>query len=236
MIRRSTLLISALALLCLWAAIGPAAAAGSPIVVELFTSEGCSSCPPADTFLAGLATRPDVLALSFDIDYWDSLGWKDPFSSPAATARQRHYAELFGLATVYTPQMVVDGSWEAVGSDRRAVERALDKARQRPGTVPVRLAVNHGEARIGLGADVSASVWLIGFDRRVEDRVTRGENACRMLTHINVVRGMTRIAGYTGAPRAIAIAVPWRTERIAALVQATDGRILGAAVADGALR
>ena len=108
----------------------PARAAERPIVVELFTSEGCSSCPPADALLGELATRPNVLALSFHVDYWDRLGWKDPFSSPEATARQQHYARLLGLDTVYTPQIVVDGSWEAVGSDQAAVERALDQARR----------------------------------------------------------------------------------------------------------
>ncbi len=112
-----------LAALCVAATAAPAGAAQRPIVVELFTSEGCSSCPPADALLAELATRPDVLALSFDVDYWDRLGWKDPFSSPQATARQQDYARLLGTGTVYTPQIVVDGRWEGVGSDRAAVEQ-----------------------------------------------------------------------------------------------------------------
>src|ERR1700751_4077276 len=101
-----------------------AAAGGRPIVVELFTSEVCSPCPPAEPLLPELAGRPDLLALSFHVDYWDRLGWKDPFSSPAATERQQRYAELLRLATVYTPQMVVDGRWEAVGSDHAEVQRA----------------------------------------------------------------------------------------------------------------
>src|SRR5215813_538220 len=100
------------------ATIGSAQAGERPIVVELFTSEGCSSCPPADALLAELAARPDVLALSFHIDYWDRLGWKDPFSTPAATQRQQHYADLLHRANVYTPQIVVDGHWQAVGSNR----------------------------------------------------------------------------------------------------------------------
>src|SRR5438876_198466 len=124
--------------------ITPVAAAERPIVVELFTSQGCSSCPPADALLAELADRPGILALSFHVDYWDRLGWKDPFSSPAATRRQQRYADLLGLATVYTPQIVVDGKWQAVGSDRAEVERALGSARGRRDEVPVALAVEHG--------------------------------------------------------------------------------------------
>src|SRR5271169_1453212 len=131
--------------------IGSAHADERPIVVELFTSEGCSSCPPADALLAELAGRPDVLALSFHVDYWDRLGWKDPYSSPDATRRQHGYADLLGLSTVYTPQMVVDGRWQAVGSDRSEVDRAFATAQRNREEVPVALVVDHGRAQIALG-------------------------------------------------------------------------------------
>src|SRR5690242_11593741 len=157
------------ALLGLALGVAPLRAGQRPIVVELFTSEGCSSCPPADALLAELASRPDVLALSFHVDYWDRLGWKDPFSSPDATRRQHGYADLLGLATVYTPQIVVDGKWQAVGSDHGEVEHALGAARRNRDEVPVGLAVEDGRAKISLGPGsdrASAALLLIGFDRR----------------------------------------------------------------------
>jgi hypothetical protein len=231
MIRACALVLS----LALAVTIGPAQAGERPIVVELFTSEGCSSCPPADKLLAELAMRPDVLALSFHVDYWDRLGWKDPYSSREATERQNHYARLLNLAAVYTPQIVVDGKWQAVGSDHADVEHALNLARSGHKEIPVTLALDHGQARIKLGAggDVaSASLLLIGFDRRHVTAVKRGENGGRTLTHVDVVRGIEEIVQIKGSSGDIEIPVPWQCDRIAALVQAADGRILGVAVQD----
>jgi hypothetical protein len=224
--------------LCLAFAAMPAAAAGRPIVVELFTSEGCSSCPPADALLAELVKRPDVLALSFHVDYWDRLGWKDPFSSAAATARQRDYAALLGLGSGYTPQIVVDGRWQAVGSDRGEVDHALSAAERQPApTVPVTLALADGRARVEFGAAAGAAaadVLLVGFDRRHTDRVGGGENDGRTLTHVDVVRGFAKIGRFDGTAAAIQAKVPWPADRVAAIVQAKDGRILGVAIADAA--
>jgi hypothetical protein len=212
----------------------PAIAGERPVVVELFTSEGCSSCPPADSLLAELAARPDLLALSFHVDYWDRLGWKDPFSSAAATRRQDRYARLLGLGAVYTPQMVIDGHWQTVGSDRDAVVRAVAEARQTSALVPMTLALDHGRARVAFAgrAGMSAAVLLVGFDRRHVDRVGGGENDGRTLTHVDVVRGFAEIGRFTGAAAAIAAPVPWPSDRVAALLQADDGRIIGLAVAD----
>jgi hypothetical protein len=223
--------------LCLALATAPAEAGERPIVVELFTSEGCSSCPPADALLAELAGRPEVLALSFHVDYWDRLGWKDPFSSPAATRRQHRYGELLGLATVYTPQIVVDGKWQAVGSDRTDVERALDAARRDRNEVPIALAVDHGQARIKLGPAgnaVSASVLLVGFDRRHVTAVQRGENSGRTLAHVDVVRGVEEVAQFDGRASEIEAPIRWPSDRIATIVQARDGRVLGVAISDAA--
>lgn len=217
----------------LW--IAPASAGNRLIVVELFTSEGCSSCPPADALLSELATRPEVLALSFHVNYWDRLGWKDPFSSPAATQRQSRYAELLGLPAVYTPQIVIDGKWQAVGSSRTEVERTLDLARRDRAGIPVAIAVDRGRAQITLGPagdSMPGSVVLIGFDRRQVTPVARGENAGRTLTHVDVVRSIEEVARFTGRLDSVETPLPPQCDRITAIVQAQDGRILGVAVHD----
>ena len=221
--------------LCLTVGITAARAGDRPILVELFTSEGCSSCPPADALLAELASRPDVLALSFHVDFWDRLGWKDPFSNREATQRQNRYAKLLDLATVYTPQIVVDGRRQAVGSDRADVEHALDLARRDRQEMPVTLVLDHGQAQIKLGPGseaAAASVLLIGFDRRHVTAVKRGENAGRTLPHVDVVRGVEEIARYSGTAGAIAAPVRWNCDRIAVVLQAMTGRVLGIAVSD----
>ena len=228
-----------LALTCFGLAIPPSRGAERPTLLELFTSEGCSSCPPADELLAELAGRPDVLALSFHVDYWDRLGWKDPFSSPDATRRQHGYADLLGLATVYTPQMVVDGRWQAVGSDRSEVEQDLGSARHNRDDVPIALAVDHGRAQITLGqgsGGVAATLLLIGFDRRHVSAVARGENGGSTLSHVDVVRSIEEVAQFDG--RATAVEVPLRSpsDRLAAVLQARDGRVIGVAVRDADTR
>ncbi len=222
-------------LLFLALGVAPLQAGERPIVVELFTSEGCSSCPPADALLGELASRPDVLALSFHVDYWDRLGWKDPYSSRDATERQNRYATLLDLATVYTPQIVIDGKWQAVGSDRTDVEHALDLARRNHPEVPVTLVLDHGRAQIKLGPDstaVAGSVLLIGFDRRHVTAVARGENGGRTLAYVDVVRSVEEVAKFTGRASAIEVPIRSPSDRVAAIVQAEDGRVLGVAVRD----
>lgn len=210
---------------------GPAAsAADRPVVVELFTSQGCSSCPPADVLLGELARRDDVLALSFHVDYWDRLGWKDPFSSPMATARQRAYAQKLGLRTVYTPQAVVDGTAEMVGSDRRAVARAIAAARAQQ-TVDVKLVRDAGDLVVRVGPVEGmgrTSVQLVAYAPGQTTRVTAGENGGRSLANANIVRSveMLGVAGpAAGEWRVPAEAGPG----FAVLVQGADGKVLGAA-------
>jgi len=224
-----------LALACFGLAIPPSRGAERPTLLELFTSEGCSSCPPADELLAELAGRRDVLALSFHVDYWDRLGWKDPFSSPDATRRQHVYADLLGLATVYTPQTVVDGRWQAVGSDRSEVEQALGSSRHNRDDVSIALAVDHGRAQITLGqggGGVAATLLLIGFDRRHVSAVARGENSGRTLSYVDVVRSIEEVAQFDGRARAVEVPIPSPSDRLAAVLQARDGRVIGVAVRD----
>jgi len=209
----------------------PVASAGErPVVVELFTSQGCSSCPPADALLGELAKRDDVLALAFHVDYWDRLGWKDPFSSPMATARQRAYARFLGLRTVYTPQVVVDGRDEMVGSDRRAVARAIAAARAAQG-IDVSLAREAGELVVRVGSVEGAgrtSVQLVAYAPGHVTRVTAGENGGRNLANVNIVRSVETL-GLAGAAPA-----EWRVPAekgpgFAVLVHGPDGKVLGAA-------
>jgi hypothetical protein len=230
MIKTNALLLS---LVTLFAA--SVQAGERPVLVELFTSEGCSSCPPADALLAELATRPEVLALSFHVDYWDRLGWKDPFSSRQATERQNHYASVFDLATVYTPQIVVDGKWQAVGSDRADVEHTLGQARRSRQEIPLHLSIDHGQAQISLGPGgegPAAEVLLIGFDRRHVSAVKRGENSGRTLAHVDVVRGFEEVGRLGSSASEIIAPIRWNCDRVAAIVQAPDGRVLAAAVGD----
>lgn len=208
---------------------GPAAAA-EPVVVELFTSQGCSSCPPADALLGELAARPDVLALAFHVDYWDRLGWRDPYSARWATDRQRTYARLLGSTSIYTPQMVVDGRLDVVGSDGPAVADALRQPRS-GATVPVTLERSGDSWIAGAAAGTgTGTLWLATLDRRHVTRIGAGENDGRVLTDSNVVRSFRKVADWTGG--ALRVPVPAADaapgELVVALLQANDGHYLGA--------
>lgn len=206
------------------------------VVAELFTSEGCSSCPPADALLSELArTRPDVLPLAFHVTYWDRLGWADPFALMAATARQRDYAAALGLDGVYTPQLIVDGVRDVVGSDRPAIWQALAHAKAgAPAPVILHLSrVPTGiDVELGLAAgDATAVVVLAGYDPAHRTVVAHGENAGRTLAESNIVRGLVRAGDWHGVAVTLHAAAP-AGEHVAALLQASDGRILAAATVD----
>ncbi len=171
-------------------------------VVELFTSQGCSSCPPADKLLAEYADKPDVLALSFNVDYWDYLGWKDTLASPDYTERQRNYAEARGDGQVYTPQVVVDGRDHMVGSSQSKIEAALTRYSD---GLPIPLSLTSTEdaitVNIGKAADGGmphATLWLVMYDREVTVPIDRGENTGKTITYNNVVRKLRPIAMWKG--------------------------------------
>ena len=207
-----------------------AALAGSrPVVVELFTSEGCSSCPPADAYLTALSGRRDVLPLAFHVTYWNSLGWRDPFSFEGATSRQAGYAARLGGGS-YTPEMVVDGRRGLVGSERGDVASAIEAAR---GAAAESAPVQVGRGGRGLTISVGAGqgrgrILLIGFDPRHETRIGRGENSGRTLLESNIVRSMRAIGQYDGRP--VELSEPRGAGQDAAvIIEGNDGRIVGAA-------
>jgi hypothetical protein len=212
-------------------------------VMELFTSQGCSSCPPADKLLGELAERKDVLALSLPVDYWDYLGWKDTLASHDYSERQREYAQSRGDGAVYTPQAVINGSEDLVGSDRAAVETALKQATDKGLSVPITLSSAGDATTVKIGAAAGATpnrgtIWLVMYDRSVTVPIGRGENSGRTITYSNVVRKLRPIAMWKGAEMTIDLP---RSEmdqakvaRCAVLLQAEKpgglpGPILGAA-------
>jgi hypothetical protein len=168
-----------------------------PVVVELFTSQGCSSCPPADDVLAELKSRPNVLPLSFHVTYWDRLGWPDTFGLEASTARQRAYATLLDNNGLYTPQMVIGGRVDVVGSHRQRVGEAIDLLESHRKAGPP-IAIEGDRLRLGAGDTVDATIWLFGFDREHEVAIGRGENRGRNIRYHNVVREVTKLGHWSG--------------------------------------
>jgi hypothetical protein len=212
----------------------PAATGESrPAVVELFTSEGCSSCPPAEAYVGELVRRRGVLALTYHVDYWDDLGWRDRFGLPEAVRRQRNYARTLRLSSVYTPQVVIDGQGDFVGSDRVSIDRAL--TRNRSG-VAVAVAVRDGEVLVDLGMQADAApsdVVLVAYQRSAVSPIGRGENAGRTLNEFNVVREfhtLGRWDGHIARYRSRVDALPRGSTDVAVLVQPVgQAPIIGAA-------
>jgi hypothetical protein len=233
----------------------PASASASPVVVELFTSEGCSSCPPADALLIRMAARrwpenEEIVALEEHVDYWDQLGWRDPFSSPQWTQRQESYALEFGNRGVYTPQMVVDGRTEFVGSReaeaKRVIKELAGKAKTEVSVAPAkssddneRFAVRVGKL-VGENADDTSEVWLAITETGLHSAVTRGENAGEDLHHAAVVRTLRKIGVANARDPETSFASEvhvsfdrgWKRDNLRAVVfvqQKKNRRIVGAA-------
>ena len=169
-------------------------------VVELFTSQGCSSCPPADKLAAELARDPRNIVVSFNVDYWDYIGWKDTLASPAFTARQNAYASARGDGHVYTPQAVIDGLSHAVGSDRGEIETGVAVgAKHGALSVPVKLSGQGGALRVEVGDGAgSAGLWLIRIAHQKTVAIGRGENSGHTVTYTNVARAMVKLGDWSG--------------------------------------
>ncbi len=204
-------------------------------VVELFTSEGCSSCPPADAVLRDISKETDnLLLLSFHVDYWNYLGWKDRFSEPAYTNRQRKYAAFNHESYVYTPQTIINGAGSVRATNKAAILAAALKkpssleswvtiktdntAGQKPG------GIIHLAANANAKPDKPLKIWLLGFDQHASTEVDAGENAGRNLKHINIVRELDDLGTWDGKPRDIPVRLEYEcTGGIAVLLQEENG-------------
>ena len=176
-------------------------------VVELFQSQGCSSCPPANANVGAISDRPDVLALSFAVTYWDQLGWRDTFAKPQFTARQYAYSRGLRLGNVYTPQVVINGREDLTGIQRGPLDAAMAHA----GRVPTQLlAFDNGVVTIRAAApQPPADVWLVRYDRRtLQVPISAGENDGRTLPHRNIVRELVQLGSWNGAAETFRVPPP----------------------------
>jgi hypothetical protein len=197
-------------------------AQAAPTVVELFQSQGCSSCPPAIANVNALADRPDLLALSFSVTYWDYLGWKDTFAQGAFTQRQRDYARG-QHGGVYTPQVVINGRTPLVGINRGELTSAIAHAAA-PANAPA-VTVTGNQVSVSAASPGNADIWLVRYDPRVQNvDISAGENSGVLLPHRNIVRALVRLGGWSGAAQSYVMPgggdPAWRT---AVLVQAKNG-------------
>jgi hypothetical protein len=218
----------------------PAQGAAPSHVVELFTSQGCSSCPPADALLGEYLRKPGVLALAYHVQYWDELGWRDRFGLSLAAERQSRYVRTLRLPTAFTPQVIVDGTRSALGSSRREIDAALGEPRAgapSPAALEARMAdgevqVDVAAAADGRGARDAADVLLVSYLPQADSAIGRGENSGRSLREFNIVRAVRVLGDWRGAPAHFHVAIgalPADATHAAILVQgARQGPILAA--------
>lgn len=211
-----------------------AEAEGSPIVVELYTSQGCSSCPPADALLEELSRNPQILALALHVDYWDYLGWQDSLASPAFTQRQKDYAHAAGERTIYTPQAIVNGAERVVGSDAQALMAAVMHEMSRPALAKVTLSRSGGGIVIDAGAlgpfEGPVDVLLVRFLPLAKVSILHGENAGKSISYVNTVTSLSRLASWSGeAPLSIRAEIGGDDATAVLLQGAGMGRIVAAA-------
>ncbi|MCB2115088.1 MAG: DUF1223 domain-containing protein [Rhodobacteraceae bacterium] len=207
----------------------------APVVVELYTSQGCSSCPPADAVMAGLAQRPDVIALALHVDYWDYIGWKDTFADAAYAKRQRAYARVAGARTVYTPQMIVGGMDHLVGVREDELEALIRRFSARPVPVALTLGRKGATVRIEARADMpvpgGAVVQLVRYTPKASVAIERGENAGHRIDYANIVTDWNAVADWDGAePLSLDVEAPGEAPVVVIVQKPGPGPILAAAV------
>lgn len=204
-----------------------------PVVIELFTSQGCNSCPPAEALLGEYANDPNVLSLSFHVDYWDYLGWHDPFELPVSVQRQNGYAAALDLSTLFTPQSIIDGRISRLGSDRRSLVSAIHSKRD---GVAMVLSKSNDLMTITLpdtGKTDHFDINVIAYESQATTAVKRGENAGHTLKEYNIVRNFLQLGPWDGHAASMKVSLsglPAGTDRIAVLIQQPhQGAIIGAA-------
>ncbi|MEL6677611.1 MAG: DUF1223 domain-containing protein [Pseudomonadota bacterium] len=222
-----------MAVLAFVASIGGAQAQSNVVMLELFTSQGCSSCPPADAFLNELAEEADIVALSLHVDYWDYLGWRDAFASPAMTARQKGYAYARGSRSIFTPQMVVQGQFQTVGHNRDAVQTAIQQFRDAPRIARVTLSAENGQLIVALTAaqeDARGTVHMVTYAHPQTLKVFGGENRGRSITYANVAKSWMTLGTWDGEPVTMTAPLPSMMRGVAVFVQNGEhGPIIAAA-------
>lgn len=206
------------------------AEAAGPTVVEIFQSQGCSDCPPANANVMAISNRPNLLMLSFGVTYWDQLGWKDTFASPRYTARQWEYARAFHRTEVFTPEVVVNGRADVVGSDRSELDALIGRETSANGPD---VRISRSTVNVGQGAGI-AQIWLVRYDPNiVQVPIARGENGGRTLPHKNVVKELVKLGDWSGTPASYEMPRSANAEwRDAILVQAGPGGSIVSAAHD----
>jgi hypothetical protein len=208
-----------------------------PVLVELFTSQGCSSCPPADAYASELVEDPNNIVLSFNVDYWDYLGWRDTLAKPEYTQRQQDYAKSRGDGSVYTPQMIINGATHAVGSDKSDVGRQIADAQQQTPQTTIKLSLTTSDITVEIPASDfkgEATLWLMAVDPLVTQKIERGENSGKDISYVNVVRKLVPAAmwkgeAYKGSWMRDVVMTKNSKNCVAVLQQGKAGLILGVA-------
>jgi hypothetical protein len=236
-----------LAALAFAAFLQPALAEPPRAVVELFTSQGCSSCPPADELLVEFSRQPDIVALSLPVNYWDYLGWKDTLAHVAFTERQKAYAHSRSDRQVFTPQMIVNGKKSSIGSDRAQVEKAIQYTTKGRTALPVNVVINEQNDTVTITVEETpdttqreAEIWILPVLRSQTVPIERGENKGKTITYANVVRGLNRVGEWRGGSARFEVPLDMARkggDAYVVLLQGTDaarpGLILGAAKGPG---